>query len=50
MANNGWISNFKVSIEVYGHFASNYHFRIKKNNTNLTQKIPPEVPKNQKYI
>ena len=30
MANNGWISNFKVSIEAYGHSASNYHFRIFK--------------------
>ena len=31
MANNGWISNFKVSIEAYEHSASNYHFRIFKN-------------------
>ena len=31
MANNGWISNFKVSIELYGHSASNYHFTIFKN-------------------
>ena len=31
MSNNGWISNFKVSIEAYGHSASNYRFRIFKN-------------------
>ena len=29
-ANNGRILDFKVSIEVYGHSASNYHFRILK--------------------
>ena len=31
MANNGCISILKVSLEAYGHYASNYHFRIFKN-------------------
>merc|ERR1712074_298176 len=30
MANNGRILDFKVSIEAYGHSASNYRFRIFK--------------------
>jgi len=30
MDNNEWISNFKVSTEVYGLSTSNYHFRIFK--------------------
>ena len=34
-ANNGRILDFKVSIEVYGHSASNYNFRIFKNQKNI---------------
>ena len=49
MANNGWISIIKVSLEAYGHYASNYHFRIFKNQK-FNSKRAPKFQKSRTYI
>ena len=45
MANYGWISDFKMSMEASGQDASNVISEFSKTK-NQTQKRPPKVPKN----
>ena len=45
MANNGWIKNFEVSIELYRYSASNYYFIIFKKLKIKLKKYPLKLQK-----